>query len=107
MRIRKFNDDLKNDEILFISKVSDALAHPARLRMFRYIMHCNQAMEKVCNKDLVAEFDYAQATVSQHMEKLIIAGLIETKKENRFTYYYAHLGNLLKYVDSAKKFSII
>ena len=107
MRIRKINDDFDEKDLEFIAKVSDALAHPARLQMFRHIMRCNRKMENVCNKDLVNEFGYAQATVSQHMEKLIIAGLIEKKKENRFTYYYANLGVLMRYINKTKEFSVI
>ena len=107
MRIRKINDDFEIEDIDFIAKVSDALAHPARLYMFRHIMQCNRTLTPVCNKDLVKEFGYAQATISQHMEKLIISGLVETKKENRFTYYYANLGILMMYINKTKKFSVI
>ena len=71
MRIRKDQDDMQDAEITLIATVSDALAHPARIRMFRYIMQANRAMVTVCNKDLVEHFDYAQATVSQHMKKLV------------------------------------
>ena len=38
MRIRKDQDDMQDAEITLIATVSDALAHPARIRMFRYIM---------------------------------------------------------------------
>ena len=107
MRIRKFRDDFEEEDIQFIATVSDALAHPARLHLFRHVMQCNKVMEPVCNKDLVNEFDYAQATVSQHMEKLIIAGLVETKKENRHTFYYANMGILMKYLDKTKKYSVV
>ena len=90
-----------------IATVSDALAHPVRLRLFRYIMQSNKSMEKVCNKDLVAEFGYAQATISQHMKKLVQSGLVEVKKEDKFSYYYANLGILMQYIDITKKYSII
>lgn len=64
-------------------------------------------METVCNKDLVANFDYAQATISQHVKKLVDAGLIEVKKQDKFSYYYANLGVLMQYIDITKKYSII
>ena len=67
MRIRKETADFEESGIELIANVSDALAHPVRLRLFRYIMQSNRSMEKVCNKDLVSEFGYAQATISQHM----------------------------------------
>ena len=107
MRIRRENDNFEEEDIIFIANVSDALAHPVRLHLFRHIMQCNKSFENVCNKDLVAEFDYAQATISQHMKKLIQSGLIDTKKENKFTYYYANIGILMKYLTLTKKYSIV
>lgn len=107
MRIRKDADQFEEAEIEMIARVSDALAHPVRLKLFRYIMQCNKSMENVCNKDLVAEFDYAQATISQHMKKLTDSGLIEVKKQDKFSYYFANLGVLIKYIDITKKYSII
>ena len=63
MRIRKTRDTFEEKDIEMIARVSDALAHPVRLKLFRHIMQCNKTMETVCNKDLVAAFDYAQATI--------------------------------------------
>lgn len=105
MRIRK-NKENEELDLDFIAAVSDALAHPARLKLFRYIMHENRAMRPVCNKDLVAASDYAQATISQHMRKLIASGLVETKKRSKSTYYYANLGVLTKYVDLTRRYSL-
>lgn len=106
MRIRK-EDTFEEENIEFMAKVSDALAHPVRLTLFRYVMQTNKAMQLVCNKDLVANFDYAQATISQHMKKLADAGLIEVKKKDKFSYYYANLGILMRYSDLVKKYSIV
>lgn len=106
MRLRKDTDEMLEDEVLLIAKVSDALAHPARIHMFRYIMQANRGMVTVCNKDLVEYFDYAQATVSQHMKKLVDSGLVEIKKKDKFSYYYANLGILMRYLNATKKFSV-
>ncbi len=106
MRIRKDNDFSEAD-IEMIAAISDALAHPVRLRLFRYIMQCNKSMETVCNKDLVANFNYAQATISQHMKKLVQSGLVEVKKQDKFSYYYANLGILMQYINTTKKYSVI
>lgn len=106
MRLRKDTDGMLEEEVLLIAKVSDALAHPARINMFRYIMQSNRAMSPVCNKDIVANFDYAQATVSQHMKKLVDSGLVEIKKQDKFSYYYANLGMLMQYLNATKKFSV-
>ena len=77
MRLRKEIDEMQEKDILLIAKISDALAHPARIKIFRYIMQQNKSLNKVCNKDLVAYFDYSQATISQHVKKLKDAGLLE------------------------------
>ncbi len=109
MRLRKDTaniDGMDEEEVLLIARVSDALAHPARINMFRYIMQANRSMQPVCNKDIVEDFDYAQATVSQHMKKLVDSGLVEIKKQDKFSYFYANLGMLMQYLNATKKFSV-
>jgi len=106
MRLRKELDDLEEDEILLIASVSDALAHPARIKIYRFIMKANKERRKVCNKDVVEAFKYSQATISQHIKKLVVSGLIEVKKDDRFSYYYANLGTLMKYLDATKKWPL-
>lgn len=110
MRIRKNkNYDLQLDgiDLELIASVSDALAHPVRLLLFRYIMQRNRKMKNVCTKDLTNVFDYAQATISQHMKRLVKSGLVEVKKVDRFNYYFANMGVLMRYLDASKKFSVI
>lgn len=104
MRIRKKDKEMEDDEILFLAKVSDALAHPARVKIFRFIMAQNKERISVCNKDIVANFDYAQATISQHLKTLVKSGLLDTKKKEKFTYYFVNIGLLMKYVNITKKF---
>ena len=104
MRLRKEADDLLEEEILLIAKASDALAHPARIKIYRYIMKCNKDRVPVCNKDVVAAFDYSQATISQHLKKLIDSELIQVRKSDKFSWYYANFGILMKYLDATKKF---
>ena len=106
MRIRKDNKELMEDEILLIADVSDALAHPLRVKILKYIMTQNRAMKTVCTKDLVEEFGYAQATISQHMKKLVLSGLVESKHKEKYNYYYVNLGLLARYVNATKKFSV-
>lgn len=111
MRLRKETEmtdgNMPEEEILLIANVSDALAHPARVKIFRYIMQSNKAMVTVCNKDLVEYFDYAQATISQHVKKLVTSGLVEVKKKDKFSYYYANLGMLSRYLNATRKFSVM
>ena len=104
MRLRKEADELQEEEILLIARASDALAHPARIKIYRYIMKRNKERAPVCNKDVVAEFDYSQATISQHLKKLIDSGLITVQKSDKFSFYYANFGILVKYLDATRKF---
>ena len=104
MRLRKEIDEMQEKDILLIAKISDALAHPVRIKLFRYIMLQNKTHTKVCTADLVENFDYSQATISQHMKKLKDAGLIEVNKEQRYSFYYIHLGVLNEYLTATKKF---
>ena len=104
MRLRKEADELQEEEILLIARVSDALAHPARIKIYRFIMQNNRNRNPVCNKDVVAAFDYSQATISQHIKKLVDAGLIEVKKDDKFSMYFANIGILGKYLNATKKF---
>ena len=89
MRLRKELDEIQEKEILLIARISDALAHPARINIYRYIMQCNRQRVDVCNKDVVAEFDYSQATVSQHTKKLVDSSLIQVKKKDKYSYIWS------------------
>jgi ArsR family transcriptional regulator len=104
MRLRKELDDFLEEEVLLTARVSDALAHPARVKIFRYIFINNRNRTPVCNKDVVGAFDYSQATISQHIKKLVGAELVQVKRENKFSFYYVNIGNLGKYLDAVKKF---
>ncbi len=105
MRLRKdFGDTLEEQEILLVAQISDALAHPARIKIFRFIMQCNKKRQPVCNKDLVETLGYAQATISQHVKKLVDADLLQIQKKDRFSYYYVHLGTLQNYLEATRKF---
>lgn len=104
MRLRKETDDMQEEEILLVARVSDALAHPARIKIYRYIMQCNRNRTTVCNKDVVQAFAYSQATISQHIKKLVEAELVQVKKQDKFSIYYANIGILGRYLDATKKF---
>ena len=106
MRIRKNNPSysiLTEEEILSAAKVSDALAHPARIQMLQFILKANAERKIVTNKDVVEEFEYSQATVSQHLTKMIIGGILETKKKGTSTCYYVKAGALVKYTNTILK----
>ena len=103
MRIRKNPSSLPAEEIQLITGASDALAHPLRVELFRYIYTENLARRSVCNKDLVAEFGYSQSTISQHMRKLLVSGLVTAQKKESYSYYYVSIGTLQKYLNAIRK----
>ena len=103
MRIRKDNDIYDSEEIALIAAASDALAHPLRVELFRFIYTENIARRQVCNKDLVAEFGYSQSTISQHMRKLLVSGLVTAQKKESYSYYYVSIGTLQKYLNAIRK----
>ena len=107
MRIRRENDIYNEEEIMLVTAASDALAHPLRVELFRYIYTENIARRQVCNKDLVSEFGYSQSTISQHMRKLLVSGLIESRKKESYSYYYVNLGMLQKYLNAVKKLNSV
>ncbi|MDR1573034.1 MAG: helix-turn-helix domain-containing protein [Clostridiales Family XIII bacterium] len=105
MRLRKTpEDNLQEADILLIARVSDALAHPARIKIFRCILQCNAERISVCNKDIVERFNYSQSTISQHIRKLVQSDLVQVKRQNAFSLYFANVGVLRKYVDATQKF---
>ena len=104
MRLRKETDSMEEKDVLLVAQISDALAHPARIRIFRHIMSCNKKRQPVCNKELVKEFGYAQATISQHVKKLVDANLLQVQKRDRLSCYYVHLGTLQQYLEATRKF---
>jgi DNA-binding transcriptional ArsR family regulator len=103
MRLRKEDDSLQEEDILFLSRISDALAHPVRIKIFKYILKNNANRNPICNKNVVEDFDYSQATISQHVKKLIQAELVQIKRVDKFSMYYANIGILGKYMSSLKK----
>ena len=55
--------------------------------ILQYVAQKNEVRNDVCNRDLVAYLDYSQATISQHVKKLVNAGLLRTRKQDKFTIY--------------------
>lgn len=104
MRIRRDKDSMHEEDILLLAKVSDALAHPVRIKIFQFVMKKNSMLQNVNNKEIVANFDYAQSTISQHLKTLIKSGLIQVKKVDKFSYYYVNIGLHNKYVQVIQKF---
>ena len=106
MRLRKTTDEMQEADVTLIAQVSDALAHPLRVNILRYIMRSNAENTTVCNKNVVEFFRYSQATISQHIKKLMQADLVQVKKQDSFSYYYVNIGMVKKYIDAVNKFHL-
>ncbi len=91
MRIRaEITSEYINDTDRKTAIVANALAHPLRVALVRYLSSKNggRGVDNVtCNKDLVQMFDYSQSTVSQHVKILKEAGLFITESRDKFTFY--------------------
>ena len=83
-----------------LAKVADALAHPVRVALVRYLADKNNGngVDNItCNKDLVELFDYSQSTISQHVKILKEAGLFLTERQDKFIHYTLNYDLLEKF----------
>lgn len=83
----KFEDDAKR---------LSALAHPARLKIVRHLVHENAC----CVKSLVERVDLAQSTVSQHLKTLLNAGLVTYQTRQQCSWYEINREEFAKLSDS-------
>lgn len=60
-----------------------ALADPSRRAIFERLTEAKE----LAVKDLTAQFDISQPAVSQHLEKLRIAGLVQERRDGRMVFY--------------------
>lgn len=74
---------LFNQEVNHLASIFKALGHPARLAILNHLIE-----EKACIcGDLVNVLPLAQATVSQHLKELKLAGLIQGNIEGNSICY--------------------
>ena len=66
-----------------LSKLADALAHPARVRLVRTLIAQGPSTAGALHKRL----PLAQATVSQHLSKLREAGVVTSSRRGREVVY--------------------
>jgi ArsR family transcriptional regulator len=68
-----------------------ALSDPTRVRILDLLKRADAACcskdDRVCACDLEAEVKLSQPAVSHHMKCLVQAGLVESERDGRFTYY--------------------
>jgi len=87
------------EEDYSMAVVANALAHPLRVALVRYLLSKNKGKgvdNITCNKDLVEMFDYSQSTISQHLKIMKDAKLVITESRDKFTHYYINT-DLLSY----------
>jgi ArsR family transcriptional regulator len=75
---------LSDEEEQATADVFAALAHPARVRIVNLLA---SSAEPVCLCNLVEPVGLAQATVSQHLKKLVDAGLLMREERGKWSYF--------------------
>ena len=104
MRIRsEIKSDYITEQDHEIAKIANALAHPLRVALVRFLSEKDQktGLDNVtCNKDLREMFDYSQSTLSQHVKILKDCGLFATRIQDKFTFYHLNRELLQKFKDS-------
>lgn len=80
---------MKSDAVV---KALAALAHPSRLEVFRLLV--KRGPEGYPPGDLAERLDIAPPTLSFHLKELAQAGLVEFRRDGRFLYYSANMGQM-------------
>ena len=75
---------LREDEAEATAAVFAALASPARVRIVNLL---GTSDEPVCLCNLLEPLGLAQATVSQHLAKLVEAGLVDREERGKWSYF--------------------
>ena len=68
-----------------IAEVSKALGDPIRLQLVDVL---RKHAGKVCVCELVPLFDISQPTLSHHLKKLRMAGIVDSERKGLWAYYY-------------------
>jgi DNA-binding transcriptional ArsR family regulator len=86
------------DEALRISSdIMRALAHPLRIKMLAFI----DSKESACVQDIYEALQMEQSIASQHLRILRSAGLVHTRREQKFVFYSLDYPRLQKAVQVA------
>jgi ArsR family transcriptional regulator len=75
---------LNEEEAAATAGLFAALANPARVRIVNLL---SASEEAVCLCNLVEPLGLAQATVSQHLKKLVEAGLVLREERGKWSYF--------------------
>ncbi len=95
----KLGKDLEENKTFEeIEKFTLALASKERLIIINALKEQDRC---VCELELI--LDKSQSTISHHLRKLVVAGLIQGYKKQRFTYYHLFKEELVKNLDILKQ----
>ncbi len=75
-------------------KITQALANPKRLKIIDII-----SVNEICACEILAYFKITQPTLSYDMKQLLDAGLVNIRKEGKWTYYSLNETILKNYHD--------
>src|SRR5262245_38697090 len=70
----------------------NALGHPARLAILRYVVQGGP--QGTAAGDIQSKLDIPASTLSHHLEKLSSAGLLSSRREGTFIYYFPNFDAL-------------
>ncbi len=70
------------------AKIFKALSDPSRLKILD-ILSCGEK----CACDILEDFNFTQPTLSHHMKVLMECGLVKSRKEGLWSYYYLDNNN--------------
>ena len=91
----KLGNELEENKTLdALEKFTLALASKERL----IIIHALKEQDR-CVCELETILDKSQSTISHHLRKLVVAGLIQGYKKQKFTYYHLFKEELVKNLD--------
>jgi len=91
----KFGKELEENKTFdAIEKFTLALASKERLIIINALKEQDRC---VCELETI--LDKSQSTISHHLRKLVVAGLIRGYKKQKFTYYHLFKEELIKNLD--------
>lgn len=80
---------LNEEEASATAALFSALGHPARVRIVNLLASSD---EPVCLCTLIEPLGLAQATVSQHLARLVDAGLLQREERGKWSYFSLDAG---------------
>lgn len=74
-----------------------ALGHPARLGILRQVVQ--GGAEGITTTELQAKLDIPWTTLNHHLDRLVAAGLVATRRDGKFAYHTAEYAALKALTD--------